>query len=33
MDVMKEDMKLLGVREDDAEDRVGWRQMIHCGEP
>ena len=30
MDVMKEDMKLVGVREEDAEDRARWRQMIGC---
>lgn len=29
-DVVKEDMKLAGVREEDAEDTVGWRQMIGC---
>lgn len=29
-DVVKEDMKLGGVREEDAEDTVGWRQMIGC---
>ena len=29
MDVVKEDMKLAGVREEDAEDR---RQMIRCGD-
>ncbi|KAF7651992.1 hypothetical protein LDENG_00102870 [Lucifuga dentata] len=33
MDVVKEDMKLVGVREEEAEDRVRWRQMIRCGEP
>ena len=33
MDVVKEDMKSAGVREEDAEDRVRWRQMIHCGDP
>ena len=33
MDVVKEDMKLVGVREEDAEDRVRWRQMICCGVP
>ncbi|KAF7667879.1 hypothetical protein LDENG_00044320 [Lucifuga dentata] len=33
MDVVKEDMKLAGVREEEAEDRVRWRQMIRCGDP
>ena len=32
MDVRKEDMKLVGVREEDAEDRVIWRQMTRCGD-
>ena len=25
--------KLVGLREEDAEDRVRWRRMIHCGDP
>ena len=33
MDVVKEDMKVVGVREEDAEDRVRWRQLIRCGDP
>ena len=33
MDVLKEDMKLVGMREEDAEDRVKWRWMIRCGYP
>ena len=32
MDVVREDMKLAGVREEDAEDRVRWRQMTRCGD-
>ncbi|KAF3699483.1 hypothetical protein EXN66_Car015170 [Channa argus] len=32
MDVVREDMKLVGVSEEDAEDRVRWRHMIHCGD-
>ena len=32
MDVVKEDMKVVGVREEDAEDRVRWRQPIRCGD-
>lgn len=27
-DVVKEDMKLAGVRQEDAEDTAGWRPMI-----
>ncbi|KAK2897556.1 hypothetical protein Q8A73_013936 [Channa argus] len=33
MDVVREDMKLVGVSEEDAEDRVRWRHMIRCGNP
>ena len=33
MDVVKEDLKLVGVREEDPKDRARWRQMIHCGKP
>lgn len=33
MDVVKEDMKVFGVREEEAEDRVRWRQINHCGDP
>ena len=34
MDVLKEDTKLVGVKEDNAEeDRVRWRQRICCGDP
>lgn len=33
MDVVKEDVKLVGVREDSAEDRVIRRKMIGCGQP
>lgn len=25
------DVVIVGVREVDAEDRVRWKQMIHCG--
>lgn len=31
MDVVKEDMKLVGVGEDDAKVRVRWRHVIGCG--
>ena len=33
VDAVKEDMKLVGVREEDAGDRVRWRWMIHCSCP
>ena len=33
MDSVKEDMKLVGVGEEDAEDGVRWRRMIRCGDP
>lgn len=32
-DVMKENMKLVGVRKEDAEDRTKWRQMIRYVDP
>lgn len=32
MNLVKEDMKFAGVRKEDAEDMVRWRQMIGCGE-
>lgn len=31
MDVAKEDTKVIGVREEDAEERVRWKQKIRCG--
>ncbi|OKP64685.1 hypothetical protein A8A03_01925 [Escherichia coli] len=33
LDVVKEDMRIVGVGEEDTEDRVEWRQMIRCGDP
>ena len=33
LDVVKEDMKEVGVKEMDIEDRKMWRMMIHCGHP
>ena len=33
MDVIREDMRVAGVREEDAEDRPRWRRMIRCGDP
>ena len=32
-DVVKVDMKVVGVREEDAEDRVRWTTLIRCGDP
>lgn len=32
MDVVKEDMRLVSMRED-AEDRVRWKQVIQCEDP
>ncbi|KAK3526075.1 hypothetical protein QTP70_014653, partial [Hemibagrus guttatus] len=33
MDGINEDMKLVGARVEDAEDRDRWREMIRCGNP
>ena len=33
MDVMKVDIKLAGMREEDVEDKVRWRWMICYGDP
>ncbi|MCJ8728463.1 hypothetical protein PDJAM_G00004720 [Pangasius djambal] len=33
MDVINEDMKLVGASVEGAEDRDRWRVMIHCGDP
>ena len=32
MDMLRKDMKIVGVREEDAEDGGKWRRMICCGE-
>ncbi|KAF3694334.1 hypothetical protein EXN66_Car010010 [Channa argus] len=32
MDVVREDMKLVGVREEDAEDSVRWKDLTCCGD-
>lgn len=32
MDVVKENAKLVGVRGDDADDRVRWKLMIRFGD-
>ena len=33
MDVMREDMKVVSAREEDAKDSARWRQLIRCGDP
>ena len=33
MDAVREDMRAVGVTEEDAEDRGRWKQMIRCGDP
>ena len=33
LDVVKEDMEEVGVKETDVEDRKVWRMMIRCGYP
>lgn len=33
MGVVKEDMKVVGVREENVKDRVTWRQITRCGDP
>ncbi|KAK3540327.1 hypothetical protein QTP70_029586 [Hemibagrus guttatus] len=33
MDGINEDIKLVGARVEDAEDRDMWREMIRCGDP
>lgn len=32
-DVLTEDMKVFGVREEDAENRDRWRSLIRSGDP
>lgn len=33
MDVVKKDMKMVGLREEDAQHSVRWRGMICYGDP
>ena len=33
LDVVKEDIEKVGVKETDIEDRKMWRMMIRCGHP
>ncbi|KAI5619170.1 hypothetical protein C0J50_21201, partial [Silurus asotus] len=33
MDVVREDMLVVGLKKADVEDRVVWRRMICCGDP
>ena len=32
MDMVREDMQVVGATEEDAEDRKRWKQMIRCGD-
>ena len=32
MDAVKEDVQVVGVRVEDAENRVKWKTMIRCGD-
>ena len=33
LSVVKEEIQLVGVTEEDAEDRLRWKQLIHYGDP
>lgn len=33
MDVVREDMQVVGATKEDAEDRERWKQMIRSGDP
>ena len=33
VDVVREDMQVAGVTEEDAEARKRWKRMIRCGDP
>ena len=33
MDAVREDMKVTGAREEDAEDRATWRKLTCCDDP
>ena len=33
MDAVKEDMSMVGVVEDDAQDRARWKRLTRCGDP
>lgn len=33
MDVVKEDLRVVGKSEEDADDKVRWRRMILSGDP
>lgn len=33
VDAVKEEMQRVGATEEDAGDRLRWRQMICCGDP
>lgn len=31
MDVVREDVQVVGMKEEDGEDRIRWRRLIRCG--
>ena len=33
MEMVREDMQVVGTTEGDAEDRKRWKQMLRCGDP
>ena len=33
MDAVRDDMRVVGVTEEEAGDRARWRLMIRCGDP
>lgn len=33
MEMVREDMKVVGVTDEDTEDGKRWKWMIHCGDP
>ncbi|KAI5106417.1 hypothetical protein C0J45_4114, partial [Silurus meridionalis] len=33
LDVVRKDMQVVGLKEEDVEDRGVWRRMIRCGDP
>ena len=33
MDVVRADMRVVGVSMEDVEDRAKWRRLIRCGDP
>ena len=33
IDMVREDMQVVGATEEDAENRKRWKQVIRCGDP